>query len=203
MEDEELRDGDGIEELRGKIIDEKYARNKKVFRPYQLVFDPTPKQKWHKQLVALIPPLGHEFDCPLEFEQFPYAKYEWLRIMELDKEHKVITPAKREMFYGYCLMVERRKRLMLEWDGKEDYKAWFDKKKSRAYAKMDYLMYEIERLNVEIDRLAWKMNFYRFEEAKNEGTGYQYDYDDEESETVDEDGEWRYTAPADDSDLFD
>lgn len=144
-----------------------YGRRKLKLKPYQLVFDPAPKQKWHKQLIALIPPMGHELDCPLEFEQFPYAKYEWLRIMELNKRLNVIHPCHREILYGYCLMVERRKRCILEWNGNEGYV-----KTGEMTASMDYLAFEIDRLTTDIEKLGTKLGLYpvMFSKSDTEST---------------------------------
>lgn len=195
-----------MDDLRGKIIDEKQARRLGIYKPYQLVFDPTPKQKYHKELVALIPPLGHELDCPIEFAQYPYAKYEWLRIMELDGGRGIITPAKREIFYGYCLMVERRKALMLEWDGVDDYKAWFDKNKKQAFAKKSYIMYEIERLTDNIETVARRLGLYNLEEGHESGEEDERADDTRDVAQADDDDtrdERCYVAPDDDSDLFD
>ena len=118
----------------------------KSVKTQKIVFLPEPKQKWHYELVALIPKMGHEFDCPKEFVWFPYAKYEWLRIMQLDPEHKIITPTKRELFYGYCLMVERLRRCMLEWSG-ADYIRETQERMTR-----DYLASEIDRLSEAITK---------------------------------------------------
>ena len=181
----------------GQTISTGAARNygrKLKLRPYQLVFDPTPKQRYHKLLIALIPPLGHELDCPLEFEQFPYAKYEWLRVMELNKKIHTITPAHRELLYGYCLMVERRKRCMLEWDGDEKYNECVDENGKRS-GRIDYLGYEIDRLTTDIYKVGKELGIYpKVQKPKGKGgsnddsTGdsqeidFDYDYEIDESE---------------------
>lgn len=198
----------------GSIINSHILLNKNkrtatlpIYKPYQLVFEPAPKQKWHKQLIALIPPLGHELDCPIEFAQFPYAKYEWLRIMELNKKSGIIKPCHREILYGYCLMVERRKRCMLEWDGDTDYSV-VKEKNGKVQARMDYLNYEIERLNRDIYLVGKKLGLFNMKntEVVDNGCSGEWeeecDGDCEEYET--EIGiESRFTAPRNNSDLFD
>ena len=126
------------------------------------MFLPEPKQKWHYELVALIPQIGHEFDCPKEFVWFPYAKYEWLRIMEMDPDHKLITPTKREGFYSYCLMVERLRRCMIEWNGMDVMKETNDK------IFRDYLASEIDRLSEAITKACMNLGLYK-EESKYRG----------------------------------
>lgn len=145
----------------------------KSVKTQRLVFVPEPKQKWHYELIAMIPPIGHEFDCPREFDWFPYAKYEWLRIMDLDREHKLITPTKREGFYGYCLMVERLRRCMLEWDGKDISKVTPEK------IMRSYLSEEIERLSEAINKAAQNLGLLK--EEKN-GSGKEEDGEEGDGE---------------------
>lgn len=168
----------------GQIVNVAKVRNygrKLKLRPYQLVFDPTPKQKWHKQLIALIPPIGHELDCPLEFEQFPIAKYEWLRITA---RVKTLKPEHRELLYGYCLMVERRKRCMLEWDGDDKYESCTDENGKKS-GRVDYLAFEIDRLTTDINKVGKQLGLYpkvKKEKVKDGNEDYEY----EESESDDD-----------------
>lgn len=158
-----------------KRIDEEARLEYKIksVKTQKLVFVPEPKQKWHYELISMIPPIGHEFDCPREFDWFPYAKYEWLRIMDLDPEHKLITPTKREGFYGYCLMVERLRRCMLEWNGKDISKVTPEK------IMRDYLAVEIERLSEAINKASQNLGLLK--EEKN-GNGKEEDGDEVEPE---------------------
>ena len=126
-------------------------------RTKRMVFVPEPKQKWHYELLALIPKLGHEFDVPKEFAMFPYAKYEWLRIMELDPNHTLITHTKREGFYSYCLMVERLRRCMLEWSGAEI------TKETKGTVMTDYLAGEIDKLTQAINKSCLNLGLYTVE----------------------------------------
>lgn len=174
-----------------KILEEaRFEYKTKCVKTQKIVFVPEPKQKWHYELVALIPKMGHEFDCPKEFAWFPYAKYEWLRIMKMDPDHKLITQAKRECFYGYCLMVERLRRCMLEWGGADIIKETNDK------VTRDYLATEMDRLSEAITKSSMNLGLLK-EESKYRGKGKR---NEEESE-AEYDGT-EYTGAGSD-DLFD
>lgn len=167
-------------------------------RGQRIVFVPEPKQKWHYELIALIPKYGHEFDVPKEFAMFPYAKYEWLRIMELDPDHKLITKTKREGFYSYCLMVERLKRCILEWSGAEIVK------ETKGTVMTDYLAGEIDKLTQAINKSCLNLGLYT--ERKNKGDDENGGSDVgefEKNENGNESGSGSYREREGDDDLFD
>lgn len=171
-------------------------------RGQRIVFVPEPKQKWHYELIALIPKLGHEFDVPKEFAMFPYAKYEWLRIMDIDPNHTIITSTKREGFYSYCLMVERLKRCMLEWSGVEIVK------ETKDTVTTDYLASEIDKLTQAINKACLNLGLYT--ERKNKGDDEnggsdvgEFEENENGNENGNESGSGSYREREGDDDLFD
>ena len=63
-----------------------------------------------------------ELKCPVEFEYLPFAKLEWERVLELDKNSKyhLLTDRHYESLKSYCTTIELKQRLVEKWieDGK-------------------------------------------------------------------------------------
>lgn len=56
--------------------------------------------------------------CPIEFDNLPYAKQEWYKCIELDKQSKypLLNERHRECLKSYCIAVEIRQRLLSEFE---------------------------------------------------------------------------------------
>ena len=84
----------------------------------------TPKPKKDKESIIKVMNTCEmkELKCPVEFEYLPFAKSEWERVLELDKNSKyhLLTDRHYESLKSYCTTIELKQRLVEKWieDGK-------------------------------------------------------------------------------------
>lgn len=54
--------------------------------------------------------------CPVEFETMPFAKQAWQYVLTLDEKAKLLNERQFENLKSYCLAIEIRQNLILEWE---------------------------------------------------------------------------------------